>query len=135
MSFKKALLSGLIASIIFIGCGEDEDAKVYKSFDGKAIDGYLANAKVYYEGYKNEATTTDESGSFSLKYRGTKLIVEPLYDENNQTLTVDIQTGESFENTLSAPSDYEIVTPLTTVVAETGIEEKELAKKFDLNRA
>jgi hypothetical protein len=134
MGLKKVLAIFLLSLMFFSGC-EDEDAKVYKSFNGKAIDGYLANAKVYYEGYKNEATTTDESGSFSLKYRGTKLIVEPLYDENNQTLTVDIQTGESFENTLSAPSDYEIVTPLTTVVAETGIEEKELAKKFDLNRA
>ncbi|MEA3228159.1 MAG: hypothetical protein U9P38_03700, partial [Campylobacterota bacterium] len=128
-----SVVSGVLASILlFSGCSSG-DAEIVASYRGKAVDGYIANALVYHQGYKDEGDITDESGEFSLRKRETKIILEPRYDETGNCLTIDITTGFPFTKVLSAPSDYAVVTPLTTVLAETETTIEELAKALDLN--
>jgi len=134
---RKTTLSAITAGILlsatlFSGC-ESKDSEVISAFDGKAVDGYLANARVYYENYKDEAKITDSHGNFSLRLRDTKIILEPIYDDKGNCLTIDITTGLPFTKVLSAPAGYPVVTPLTTVLAETKTDVKQLAKSLDLN--
>jgi len=134
---RKTTLSAITAGILlsatlFSGC-ESKDSEVIAAFDGKAVDGYLANAKVYYEDYENEARITDSDGDFSLRARDTKIILEPIYDDEGNCLTIDITTGLPFTKVLSAPAGYPIITPLTTVLAEADITVQQLAKALDIN--
>jgi hypothetical protein len=134
---------------IFSGCSDKSDDAVTQDgeeevvqqpgedptyFSGKVVDGYLANAKVYYEGYESEAQITDDDGDFTLSPKqNIKIIMEPIYDEDNNSLTIDIATGLPFKQVLSSPAGYGVVTPITTILAETDISIETLAEELDLN--
>ncbi|MAD43056.1 MAG: hypothetical protein CL623_11795 [Arcobacter sp.] len=79
-------------------------------------DGYISNATVFADanndGIWNEGeakTTTDAKGDFTLIGGSGPLVV---------TGGTDISTGLAFEGTFTAPEGSEMVTPLTTLVAE-----------------
>lgn len=81
---------------------------------GKAIDGYLADAIVFADANANGSrdageayATTDASGSFTLVGGSGTLVTQG---------GVDIATGLAFTGTLTAPAGSSVVTPLTTLV-------------------
>lgn len=86
------------------------------TFDGKAIDGYLAGATVFIDkdgdgqlDADEPSTTTDEDGDFTLPQVAGEIIAFG---------GTDIATGLDFTGVLKAPAGSTAVTPLTTLMAE-----------------
>ncbi|HYE32575.1 MAG TPA: tandem-95 repeat protein, partial [Methylomirabilota bacterium] len=98
---------------------------------GAAFDGYVANALVFFDANGNyapdlgePATTTDNQGNFELE-----IIVSNFDLNGNDTLDADegklvlsggtdIATGLPLLHPLTAPAAAEVISPLTTLLAE-----------------
>ena len=81
---------------------------------GQLVDGYIAGATVFADANGDgvwepgEAkTTSDANGNFTLQNASGPLVA---------TGGVDISTNLPFTGTLTAPSGYQVITPLTTLV-------------------
>ncbi len=101
----------LTTAVLFSGCSLDDEDKIVETFNGTVVDGYISNAKVYYDGYKDEFVTTDEDGKFELSpKRNLSVVVE------SNSSTINMTTYASYQSTLSAPAGYNTITPLTTIL-------------------
>lgn len=96
--------------------GGDTPASPQATFDGKAIDGYLAGATVFVDvdgdgqlDAGEPSDTTDADGDFTLPQVVGEIIAFG---------GTDIATGLDFTGVLKAPSGSTVVTPLTTLMAE-----------------
>lgn len=106
---------GLIAAASSSG-GGDTPASPLATFDGKAIDGYLAGATVFVDvdgdgqlDADEPRATTDADGDFTLPRVAGEIVAFG---------GTDIATGLAFTGVLKAPSGATVVTPLTTLMAE-----------------
>ncbi|NJK75433.1 MAG: hypothetical protein HC942_17125, partial [Microcoleus sp. SU_5_6] len=98
---------------------------------GTAIDGYISGATVFLDANKNgikdtnePSTTTDSNGKYNLEIplesfdKNKNGQIEP--EEGNLVAFggTDTATGLPLKNTLSAPVDAAVVTPLTSLVTD-----------------
>ena len=101
------------------GTGSDQDNTVITS--GRVIDGYISGIEVFrdlngnYSLDSNEsAVVTNSSGYYSgLTGPSDSIIVARDYDGN----AVDVSTGLNFSGLFIAPSSYETVNPVSTIVS------------------
>lgn len=109
------------SSVGLVGCGGSSNSyNEIVTYEGVAIDGYLANAMVCADDNGNKQcdagedyALTDGEGNFELTTASTAPLV--LVPTDN---TTDITTGQTFsagEFFLTAPSGAETITPLTTL--------------------
>lgn len=104
---------------------------VATSTSGKVVDGYLAGSTVFCDLNKNgvadtgEAhTLTDANGNYTLA-EGCSATVVALGG-------TDATTGYDFKGTLKAPAGSAVVTPLTSLLADTGLTPAQLATALNL---
>lgn len=98
---------------------------------GKAVDGYLAGSTVFCDLNTNgiadagEAkTTTDANGNFTFATGCTGTVVA--------IGGTDVATGYDFKGTLTAPAGSTVVTPLTSLLADTGLTSAQLPALLNL---
>lgn len=109
------------SSVGLVGCGGgSSDYPEIISLEGKAIDGYLANATVCVDENANfqcdqgeESTTTDGAGNFELLSADEDSLLVLESTENTVDLTTGQAVGEGLH--LTAPFDATSITPLTTL--------------------
>lgn len=123
-----------MGKIIYIKEGKNLTIQIKDILTGRVIKGPLANAQVFFDvaGTRTLATTTDANGNYAIAARlqpagDYKFVVVSTED------TVDTSTGKIYSGTLSAPSGASVVTPITTLVAETGLEAAGIAEKLGLS--
>jgi hypothetical protein len=128
---KKSLLNAaLLLSLTACGGGGDgggsSPGSNVTSVSGKVVDGYLNGATVYCDSNKNGildasevSTTTDTGGNFRFPAGCANTIVGHSGS--------DVTTGYAFNGTLKAPGGSIVVTPLTTLLADTGMTTAQLA--------
>jgi hypothetical protein len=99
---------------------------------GKVVDGYLSGATVFCDTNKNgvldtgEAkTTTDTSGNFTFS-PGCEATLVALGG-------TDATTKHAFKGTLKAPAGSAVTTPLTSLIADTGMTGAQLVKALGLD--
>lgn len=103
--------------------------------DGRAIDGYLANALVWRDTNGNQTwdagephAYTDAKGAFtglpagsgSIRVTGLTSALRAALSDEPSAQTTDISTGKVFEGVLSAPEGATVINPLTTLVVAVG---------------
>ena len=103
---------------VLLNSASTQDGPIYTlvtpTSDGQVVDGYISGATVFADANGDgvwepgeATTTTDSAGNFTLQNASGQLVM---------TGGVDISTGLAFTGTMTAPSGYKIVSPLTTVV-------------------
>ena len=133
MGIRKLMKLGVVAAVsaAMFGCGGGGGKALFGggwTKSGTAIKGYLQNATVYVEcdGVRvGESTNTTENGTFTLT-----LNTPP---GGNCTIVVeggiDKSTNDTFTGTLLSPTDYKVVSPVTTLVAVDRTLENKLGGK------
>ena len=97
--------------------------------NGVAIDGYIAGARVWFDGdldglwdTEEPSTTTDRSGNFNLDFdsslfdRNGNGKLEPLEGRLIVEGGIDLASGQPRVGQLTAPPGSQVITPLTTMV-------------------
>ncbi|SFP66364.1 hypothetical protein [Enterovibrio norvegicus] len=133
MKLKRTLLATAIA-LSLAACGGDSSSSTSGStpeptqtnLSGKAADGYLQNANVCLDINQNKAcdsdeptATTDENGAFSIEATQAHIDSAPLLVNVIPGTTTDSdQPGVAIDKgyTLSAPSAFNFVSPMTTLI-------------------
>jgi hypothetical protein len=87
---------------------------------GKVIDGYVSGARVFRDANNNNRYDAGEKFVLSDGYGGYTNLQgsanSKIIADNNDGSAIDVGTGFPYSITLSAPSTYEIVSPLSTLV-------------------
>lgn len=110
----------LILLSILSACGGGRGGSESSGTSGKVIDGYIAGARVFRDANGNnrydlgeDFSVTNGSGYFSgLRGSSSQTIV---VDGNGGT-AYDTVTGFPLSFTMASPGDYEVITPITTLV-------------------
>ena len=88
---------------------------------GKVIDGYISGARVFVDTNNNKKLDIGESYVLTNsvgEYSGlTKSVASTIIADNNSGQAIDMTTGLNFAFTMAAPTEYEVITPITTLVA------------------
>lgn len=117
------------------GGGGDKSAPVTAApgttVSGKAVDGYLSGATIFCDANGDRvvnagetAATTDGNGNFTLASSCSHTIVA--------TGGIDTDTGYAFTGLLSAPAGSTVVSPITTLLANSTISNDELLAALNL---
>ena len=114
---KKRTASGLSLLVLALplsacGGGSSGDSSTsLPEVTGRAIDGYLANSKVFLSSNPDVFVRTSDAvgsqGSFEGLFGTGSIVVRE---------GVDISTGKTFTGELKAPEGSKVVTPITTIV-------------------
>ena len=114
---KKRTASGLSLLVLALplsACGggsSSDSATSLPEVTGRAIDGYLANSKVFLSSNPDVFVRTSDAvgsqGSFEGLFGTGSIVVRE---------GVDISTGKTFTGELKAPEGSKVVTPITTIV-------------------
>ena len=118
------------------GGGGDEPSPTKPTISGRVVDGYISNARVFFDENKNgqfdpseKYALTDNNGYFSgLSTTDDSVILV----DNNRGSAIDTATGFPLGFSMSAPVGYTVITPVTSLVAglvENG-QSKESAEKI-----
>ena len=103
-------LSLLVLAIPLSACG-GSDSTPATEVTGRAIDGYLANSKVFLTSnpdvFVQTSNEAGQQGTFSGLFGSGSIVVQG---------GTDISTGKTFTGELRAPEGATVVTPLTTIV-------------------
>jgi hypothetical protein len=98
---------------------------------GKVVDGYINGATVFCDTNKNgvadagdASTSTSGQGDFTLPSACSGHLVS--------TGGTDVSTGYPFKGTLKSPAGAAIISPLTTLLADTGLSNAQLVKMLSL---
>ncbi|MFL6719421.1 MAG: hypothetical protein ACJ8G3_24000 [Burkholderiaceae bacterium] len=98
---------------------------------GKVVDGYINGATVFCDANKNgvadageASTVTSGQGDFSLPSACSAYLVS--------TGGTDVSTGYPFKGMLKSPAGAAIISPLTTLLADTGLSNAQLVKMLSL---
>lgn len=134
MSKKLPSLLPMFAALTLAGCfgggggGNDSTGggtTAPTTTSGRAVDGYLSGSTVYCDTDKNGrqdsgevSGTTDASGNFSLPGACAGVVVV--------SSGTDTTTGYAFKGLLKGTPGSAYVTPLTTLLADTGLTEAQL---------
>lgn len=128
MSNKLPALLPIIAALTLAACGGGGGGRgdsPAATTSGRAVDGYLSGSTVFCDANKNGVLdggevsgTTDTSGNFSLPGACAGLVVV--------SGGTDTATGYSFKGLLKSAAGSAYVTPLTTLLADTGLTEAQL---------
>ena len=105
-------LSLLVLAIPLSACGgSDSTPATEVEVTGRAIDGYLANSKVFLTSnpdvFVQTSNDAGQQGKFSGLFGSGSIVVKG---------GTDISTGKTFTGELRAPEGSTVVTPLTTIV-------------------
>jgi hypothetical protein len=128
---KLSLLSVAVTLALAACGGGGGSSPVTSNTGGKVVDGYLSGATVFCDANKNgvsdagEATTTTDTGgnfTFSPGCEGTIVA----------SGGTDATTGHAFKGTLSAQAGSAVTTPLTSLIADTGMTGAQLATALSL---
>jgi hypothetical protein len=130
---QSILLLAIAASLS--ACGDNTTgntaAPTPVASSGKAVDGYLSGSKVFCDVNKNgiadageATTTTNATGDFTFTAGCSDTIVV--------TGGNDVTTGFPFKGTLKAPAHSAVATPLTSLLADTGMTAAQLAAALGL---
>lgn len=132
MFTKKNPLLWLAMAMAATGCGggSDSTATTVPS-SGKVVDGYLVGTTVLCDLNKNGvqdsgeiSTTTGAGGAFTFAAGCSSTLVA--------TGGVDETTGFAFTGVLKSPAGSTVATPLTTLLADTGMTPAQLATALGL---
>ena len=112
---KKRTASGLSLLVLALplsACGGGSSSSTsLPEVTGRAIDGYLANSKVFLSSNPDVFVRTSDAvgsqGSFEGLFGTGSIVVRE---------GVDISTGKTFTGELKAPEGSKVVTPITTIV-------------------
>ncbi len=125
---KKRILVSAIASLLIVGCGGGSGATGSKDINGKVVDGYVKDAKVYADVNDNGKwdTTepwcnTDVNGSYKLTVSNDLNNSCVIISEGGVDVDTDANVTVNFKSTINKP----IVTPATTLVVD-------LMKKYNI---
>jgi hypothetical protein len=134
MSTNKTSVLSFAMAISLAACGGNSDspsAVAPTPMSGKAVDGYLAGSTVLCDVNKNgtadtgeATTTTDASGNFTFAAGCSGTIVV--------SGGTDATTTYPFTGVLEAPAGSAVVTPLTTLLTDTGLSVAQLATALSL---
>lgn len=124
MKTRNALLP-LAAALALVACGGGGGGSATPTTSGRAVDGYLSGSTVFCDANRNgvqdtgeTSTTTDGNGNFSFSGScGGLLVVSG---------GTDTATGHAFKGFLKAVPGSAYVTPLTTMLADTGLTQAQL---------
>lgn len=101
------------------------------TLSGKAVDGYIKGATVFCDANNNGvqdpgevSAITGDQGDFTLGSACASILVG--------SGGTDISTGYAFKGVLKAPSGAKIVSPLTTLLADSGLTNAQLVKALSL---
>ena len=111
-------------SITCSGAGGSGSASVtiegYRNTDGVVVDGYISGADIFIDENDNwsadateNSTTSDNDGTFTIKYTNGNLVSLGGTDLDSQTLLDNLLITHK----LSGHSDFKAVTPVTSVAA------------------
>lgn len=133
-SVKKPIYLAIVLALNACGGGGDgstTQTTTTAAASGKVVDGYIKGATVYCDSNNNgsldagePSATTDGQGNFNLGAACSGTLIS--------TGGTDIATGYPFTGTLKSPSGASVVTPLTTLLAGTGLTNAQLAKALSL---
>ncbi len=93
--------------------------------NGRVVDGYLKNARVFLDENQNGSwdageifTLTDSSGNFAFNQQVTEEQREsPVMIQAIEGLTIDVATGLEFYGTMMAPDGSAVITPVTSLIS------------------
>ena len=131
-----------LAAALLVGCGGGGGGTPVvvptpKSTSGKALDGYIQNAKAILDENDNgvcettEATVlTSATGSYSFPGKGEHLVCIVATADS-----VDVGTGKAFTGQLLTAPGATVATPLTTLVMNRAITAGWPAASFDISAA
>jgi len=133
---KKQTILWLAIAASLSACGDSTESALPATptpvaSSGKAIDGYLSGSTVLCDANKNGAadtgeatTTTNSTGDFTFAAGCSGTIVV--------TGGTDATTGFPFKGVLKTPAGSAVATPLTTLLADTGLTAAQLATALGL---
>jgi hypothetical protein len=133
MFTKKNPLLWLAMAIAFTGCGGSSNSSAPTApTAGKVVDGYLVGTTVFcdinkngtYDSATETTTTTGAGGVFTFAAGCSGTIVA--------TGGKDETTGYDFTGVLKSPAGSTVTTPLTTLLADTGMTPAQLATALGL---
>lgn len=124
---KKFSLLSVAVTLALAACGGGgSSSPATPNTGGKVVDGYLSGANVFCDANKNgvsdtgeATTTTDIGGNFTFNPGCQETVVA--------SGGKDATTGYPFKGTLKAPAGSAVITPLTSLIADTGMTGAQLA--------
>lgn len=125
------LFTGLLATTVLVACGGEDPAPAPTRAVGVMVDGYIRGGSVFCDLNNNdvrdaneEQVTTDANGQYALAGGCNANVVG--------FGGVDNDTGYAFQGQLKTPPGSTVMTPLTTLLAGTGLTRTELATLLGL---
>lgn len=113
------------------GGGSDTGSTQTAAVSGKVVDGYINGATVFCDSNKNgiqdageASATTSGEGDFTLGAACSATLVS--------VGGTDISTGYAFKGTLKTPAGAAILSPLTTLLADSGLTNAQLGSALGL---
>lgn len=133
---RNALLS-LVALAALSACGgggggsSPSTASPGTTVSGKAVDGYIRGATVFCDA-NNDRTLNAGEASATTNGNGSFTLSSPCASTLVAVGGVDTDTNYAFSGLLSAPAGSIMVTPITTLLANSGITQAELLRSLNL---
>lgn len=132
MATQKNAALALAISLALTACGGGGGGDTpVQTTSGKAVDGYLSGMTVFCDLNKNSlldagemSTTTDTGGN----YRFDTLCAGTLAGVGG----IDTATSYAFKGMLKGPADSAVITPLTTLIADTGLSKEQIVTLLGL---
>ncbi len=135
MTNRKKTLLAVAVGVFLAGCGGGGGYQAPKTTSGFAVDGYLKDASVLCDVNENGVYDAGETVVLSNNATGSK--GEFLFTAGCASTIVisggtDSDTKAQFKGLLKAPAGSTYVTPLTTLMADTGLTAVQVATAFGL---
>ena len=131
---KKTLLS-MAVGLALAGCGGGGGYQAPKTTSGFAVDGYLMNASVLCDTSENGVYDAGETVVLSSDVVGNKgAFTFPGGCAHTIVVSggTDVDTGVQFKGLLKAPAGSTYVTPLTSLMTDTGLSAAQVATALGL---
>jgi hypothetical protein len=137
MTTTKHVLLPLVTVLALAACGGGSDnsppvISPTTTTSGKAVDGYLSDSTVFCDTNKNNirdagemSTTTDNGGNFTFSTACASTVVV--------SGGTDTATGYAFKGLLNAKAGSAVVTPLTSLLSQSGLTQAQLAIALGLS--